>query len=391
MPTNDKLKNFLSSTALVIDDEIIYEESTISRIVAKLEEHGTFFVKRTGLISNIDSLSNVSFVILDWDLTKKEKGSELPAGVSLGATLIESQKEEIISFIKDVVNNYFIPVFIFSREDTEEIKKHVIKDEQLKNAIEKSKIYICNKSTLKDEHVILSLNDWLNNSMAVYTFKIMEESIEKAKHKFFNEMFECNPYWPCHVYKTLKKDNSADINSDFQEFLMTSYVSTIEPIQFDNDGFDRDIDLGKEEVLKIYSKIKFFEYSSTVNVGPHSGDLYVAEDDNNDYYINITAPCDMRRDEYYFIRGNSNIDKDNPTRFYKVPKLHNKDAICFDLRKVKIFRKPADINKLSVGEKKNKMNFKRIGRLLPPYINALQRKYAHFVTRPGEWRDPDQD
>lgn len=73
MPTNDKLKNFLSSTALVIDDEIIYEESTISRIVAKLEEHGTFFVKRTGLISNIDSLSNVSFVILDWDLTKKRK------------------------------------------------------------------------------------------------------------------------------------------------------------------------------------------------------------------------------------------------------------------------------------------------------------------------------
>lgn len=65
--------------------------------------------------------------------------------------------------------------------------------------------------------------------------------------------------------------------------------------------------------------------------------------------------------------------------------------ICFDLRKVKIFRKPSDINKLSVGEKKNKMNFKRIGRLLPPYINALQRKYAHFVTRPGEWRDPDQD
>lgn len=85
------------------------------------------------------------------------------------------------------------------------------------------------------------------------------------------------------------------------------------------------------------------------------------------------------------------IHKVHPTRFYKVPKLHNKDAICFDLRKVKIFRKPSDINKLSVGEKKNKMNFKRIGRLLPPYINALQRKYAHFVTRPGEWRDPDQD
>lgn len=123
MPTNEKLQSFLSSTALVIDDEIIDENSTISKIVLELESQGTLFVKRRELTDAVESFSNISFIILDWDLTKKEEIESLPPGVSLGSTLLESKKEEIISFIKTVIKNYFIPVFIFSREDVEDIKK----------------------------------------------------------------------------------------------------------------------------------------------------------------------------------------------------------------------------------------------------------------------------
>jgi len=389
MPTNEKLQSFLSSTALVIDDEIIDENSTISKIVLELESQGTLFVKRRELTDAVESFSNISFIILDWDLTKKEEIESLPPGVSLGSTLLESKKEEIISFIKTVIKNYFIPVFIFSREDVEDIKKSLLADEQLKIAIEKSKIFICNKNLLQNGQVIDSLNDWLNNSMAVYTFRVMDESIEKAKHRFFNEMFECDPNWPCHVYQTLKKDNPADINSDFQEFLMTSYVNTIESIQFDSQGFDKEVSLGESEILKIYNKIKFFAYQQGWDIGPHSGDIYVAENNNEEYYINISASCDMRGNQYYFVKGNTKNIEEDKICTYVVYKLLDKSAICFDLRKVKIFNRPSNINVLTTGDKSNKKIFNRIGRLLPPYINALQEKYAHFVTRSGVLRDPD--
>ena len=103
MEMNEKLKNFLSATALVIDDEIVDENSTISRIISKLEQQGTLFVKHRELLESIDSISNIAFIVLDWDLMKKEEIADMPEGVSLGATLLEDQKSKIRDFIKDII------------------------------------------------------------------------------------------------------------------------------------------------------------------------------------------------------------------------------------------------------------------------------------------------
>ena len=97
----------------------------------------------------------------------------------------------------------------------------------------------------------------------------------------------------------------------------------------------------------------------------------------------------MRGNQYYFVKGNTKNIEEDKICTYVVYKLLDKSAICFDLRKVKIFNRPSNINVLTTGDKSNKKIFNRIGRLLPPYINALQEKYAHFVTRSGVLRDPD--
>ena len=390
MPTNEKLQSFLSSTALVIDDEIIDINSTISKIILELENHGTLFVKRRELTDAIESLSNISFIILDWDLTKKEDVEALPPGVSLGATLLSSKKEEIIKFIKDVVTNYFIPIFIFSREDAAEIQKVLVVDDQLKIAIEKNKIFICNKNLLQDGQVINSLNDWLNNSMAVYTFKIMEGSIEKAKHRFFNDMFECDPNWPCHVYNTFKKDNPADINSDFQEFLMTSYVSTIEPIAFNAAGFDKQVALDGEQLNKIFSKIKFLSYASDSNIGLHSGDIYFNdEEEKTEYIINVSAACDMRNKRAYFVFGEetSSPNKHDIVCTYTIKRILGKKGIEFHLNDAELLNISGNINEINIQRKDKTKTYKRVGRLLNPYITALQNKFSSYITRVGVFRE----
>ena len=390
MSTNEKLKNFLLSTALVVDDEIINCESTISKIVATLEDKGTLFIKLRDLPGSVDGISDLGFIILDWDLRTEEDVSDIPQEVLLGSTLLEVQKNDVKEFIKDIITRYFVPIFIFTRENIEAIKTNLESDDVIKVAIEKRRIFLCNKSDLAGEQIIAKLNDWLNESIAVYTFKIMEEAIERAKHRFFNELDLCDPKWPCHVYQTLKKDSPADINSDFQEFLMSSYTSAIEPIRFNHDGFDQDVTLSDEEILKIYSKIKFFAYQDDWCIGPHPGDLYEIDDGvGGEYYINVSAACDMRNGEYYFIRGKAVAETQEKICLYNIYKIKDKEIVMFDFRCVKIAKPQSNYNLLKFGDKNNTKIYRRVGRLLNPYIRAMQEKFSHYIIRTGTMRDPN--
>ncbi len=390
MEENKKLKNFLSATALVIDDEIVDEKSTISQIISDMEKYGTLFIKRRDLLDSIDSISNIAFIVLDWDLTKQEDKMELPEGVSLGATLQQDNKNKLRTFIKEVISRYFIPIFLFTREDIGLIRAYLEEQDLIKEAINKNRIFLRNKSSLQKENVIISLNDWLNNSVTVYTYKIMEEAIDEAKHRFFNEMYACDLNWPCHVYQTLKQDNPADINSDFQDFLITAYTSTIDPLVFEAEGFNKEIDLTEEEILKIYSKIKFLSYKDNCNIGPHPGDIYKLEDgDETEFFVNISASCDMRNDKHYFVKGKVSENPQEKICLYIVKKFMNRQAVCFDFRKTIITKTSSDNNTLTEGNGKDAKKYKRIGRLLSPYINALQEKYSYYITRTGVLREPN--
>ena len=139
---NEKLKNFLSSTALVIDDEIVDEKSTISGIISQLEQQGTLFIKHRKLLESIDSIYNIAFIVLDWDLMKDEKDA-IPEGVTLGAALIEDQKSKIRDFIKSIIERYFIPIFIFTQENIESIKEYLESEGIIKEAVSKNRVYIC--------------------------------------------------------------------------------------------------------------------------------------------------------------------------------------------------------------------------------------------------------
>lgn len=390
MEMNEKLKNFLSATALVIDDEIVDKDSTISGIVSKLEQQGTLFIKQRELLESIDSISNIAFIVLDWDLIKKEEKDDLPEGVSLGATLLENQKSKIRDFIKDVIGKYFIPIFIFTQENIGSIKEYLENEAVIKEAISKNRVYVCSKSDLQDEQVIVSLNEWLNNSMTVYTYKIMEEAIESAKHRYFNEMFACDLNWPCLVYQTLKADNPVDINSDFQEFLMTSFTSTIEPISFNSSGFEKTVTLESSEIVKIFGKIKYLSYDNQTNVGLHSGDIYInADGEKTEYMINVSAACDMRNKRCYFVFGEevSSPRKHDIVYTYTVKRILDKQGIEFHLNDAQLID-IAEANQITITRQSATKVYNRIGRLLNPYISGLQNKYSDYITRVGALREP---
>ena len=83
-------------------------------------------------------------------------------------------------------------------------------------------------------------------------------------------------------------------------------------------------------MLKIYSKIKFFAYRDDWKIGPHTGDLYQADNgDGNEYYINVSASCDMRGSAYYFIRGKVVEEPEDKVCLYIVHKYSQYFLLAF--------------------------------------------------------------
>lgn len=389
---NEKLNNFLSSTAIVIDDEIIDKNSSISAIINELSNKGTMFVMQTDLPDSIQSISNVSYIILDWDLKSSEEKELLDSGVIIPDTLKETKVSENINFVLNIINNFFIPIFVFSQENTDMIKNKLEENDTIKEAITKRRVLLHSKGELTGDKICEALNNWLNESSAVYTYKILDEAIEKAKHRYFNEMDTCDPNWPCYVYQTLKEDNPADINSDFQEFLLTSFTSTIDPILFDANGFDKTISLNEDEIRKIYSRVKFLTYKDSWGViGLHPGDLYMHDEDGaKSYVINTSAACDMRKNKCYFISGNevSSPRKHDIVCTYTIKHILDLKGIEFHLDDGHILSTTNDGSNVEVEKNGNTIKYQRIGRLLNPYINALQIKYANYIVRAGSFREP---
>lgn len=131
-------------------------------------------------------------------------------------------------------------------------------------------------------------------------------------------------------------------------------------------------------------------YKEDWNIGPHPGDIYeIDNDDKTEFYINISASCDMRGSQYYFVRGKVVDDPEEKTCLYIVKKVMSRQAVCFDFRNVKIIKPHQNNNVICIGDKSNRKTYKRVGRLLSPYINALQEKFSHYITRTGVLREPE--
>ena len=381
--TNEKLSLLLKSTAVVIDDEIDSPESNISKLITKLETEGVLFVKLKDIKDDISAFTNVSFIILDWKLENINQ----TFGVG-GSALGNFYRERVVEFIKKITQTFYIPILIFSAESVDLIKSCLENDVSLKHAMETGRISIYNKAELLSRNVKGQLNLWLKHNQSAQLFKHLDKLIKSTEHKFFNEFDLCNPRWPNFVYNTIEKDKPVDIDGEFQEFLLSSFFSRIQIEKFESKFLKR-CKLIPQDILKIYSSIKFLSYDTSLPDGAYSGDLYRGElpDAQDKYIINITAACDIRKGKCLIIKGRcastNNFDKVDKVSEHTVFHINNHDSIVFNFNNYERL-KLNNINELVVSN----IKYKRIGRLLHPYITNLQDRFSRFIIRRGSTKNP---
>lgn len=401
MNTEEILILFRNSTALIIDDQVNDFRTKINKLKSDFEKKGISFVCYDNIPDNSlwASFSNLSFVIVDWNFNQK-----VIDGVELGPELIREQQQEVVKFIEFLINQYFMPIFVYSQEHIIPIRSTLAYNPNIKKALEKKQIVIKSKRNLSTRTVEEMICEWCKDNPAVYTLKVLDTSLQKARQNLLSTLNAYDKEWPLIVYQTLKKDESVEINEEFSEFLLNTLIGRIPSILYDKSILEEKLKKKNQtELIELYSKAKVVSYDQGQPLGVHTGDIYEYTDNSTHdkyYIINITASCDLRKKKMLMLRGKPITigDKDFDPKYglierktsALVPSFLGHE--CVEFRYDSYFTKnlAAGNTELEVGEKQDKKKYIRIGKLVHPYITLMQEGYSHFICRHGMTRHPDE-
>lgn len=427
------IKKLFSGIAVIIDNEIEDPTSTIYKIKTNLTRSNipTACFHSIPNESIIESFGGASFVILDWNFYDLNKG-EMMIGSS------ELQKEyqrEVIDFIKTIMEKLFIPVFIFSGVDIDEVKNSLM-EEGFYDERKPGRIFIRSKTDIgSEEELFQSIEEWVRQVPSVYVLKELEYNLRITKNRMFTEWYKYSPQWVNVIWKMLKEDSS-EVQQEFGEFIVRNLANRAAQFSFDEELFELDShQVNDDELAQIMEYERYIKYGDIQPEQAYTGDLFKKD---RKYYLNVRAQCDLSRKsdkvELYLIEGKelnpghiitgdiritSEGELKFPDKAYKLEELHelSKRAAQEEAAEVQLmavndgfarYRNQVFFGHGEIREKKPEaiiacvdggkiirfrldlkiLKFKdvrnmRIGRILPPYITRIQQKCAQYIVREG--------
>lgn len=427
------VEKLFQGIAVIFDDEISDPTSTIYTIKENIQRKNipVAVYNEMPRPEIIPSLSNASFVILDWDYTNGELDVLSRERLSIPIELKTEQEQNLIKFIRKLLREVFIPVFIFTSKSVDSIKA-TLRDAGLWNDDKENRIFIKQKNDINTEaQLFVEIEKWIKAMPSVYVLKEWEKNISKSKDAMFIELYEYSPNWVKIIWDMLKED-SIENHREFGEFVTRNLNNRIGTYEFDEDIIGAEKNISPEELSRVVEGERYFVYHTQPGQ-VYTGDLFK---DGNKYYLNIRAQCDLSRTdkdgEYnpklYCIKGRKlrsgeivtddiRMTKEETLRFdvkesFSLDKMRE---ICKDDNKLEefnkkfkkyqrgiFFRKGAFLernDKVIVGcvddeqvlqfnldisiKKFSDVKDKRIGRILPPYITRIQQKCAQNMVREG--------
>jgi hypothetical protein len=199
------------------------------------------------------------------------------------------------------------------------------------------------------------------------------------------------------MWKTYNNDG-ADESLEIGDLLIRNVSTRMSPFNFDKEILNKEYSgIAKKDLQSILQGERYIENKNLNSDDISPGDLFKEEgaDGITRYFLNIRARCDLLRNnnpEIYCLKGRK-IDesKINNDKNYKindgqfVEKSNNAIIPFIDERCIIEFL----FKELKIIKWGTIKNF-RIGRLLSPYINKIQQKYASYLERQGLSRMPEE-
>lgn len=393
------IEELFTGIGVVIDDKVFSSDEQgdrIVKIVKELETVRKFPLVKYAVIPDYDvltKLTNVSFLLLDWEIEPKqdELGEEAP-NVQLGDVLKIDNEKRVIEIVKETLRNSLVPVFIFSNQDIETIKKK-LSDEDVD--LERSQIFIKSKSELVEEGALFSkIGEWVDGVSGVYVAKAWDNAFNKAKNQFFAELANNTSHWPKALFNAAMVD-STEPGEEITQAISQNVISRMQPIEISQEQVNKDTATpSKDEVLGIMKGQFFLEKAVDASL---VGDFYAVKEPGHSekYYINIRPTCDcvgrVENDGLMYLLTCTQLTGKKSAELYNVKDGHFNEtvgcAIIGPLYKGKIYHinfKTIEIVKYDDWKEK------KVGRILPPIINHVTERYSLYVQRQALPRIPKE-
>ena len=422
------IEKLFNGIAVIIDNEIEKKTSEIYKIKELIEAKSIPVAVFTEVpqLSVIPALASASFIILDWDYTNGELELEEGERVAIPGTLAANEEERLIEFIKKLLSDIFVPVFIFTAKQTETVIES-LREVGLWNDKKENRIFVKQKTEVDtDEELFSAIVEWIKKMPSVYVLKEWERVLREAQNKMFNEFYLYSPNWTQIIWDMLKED-SIENQQEFGDFVTRSMQNRVQKYSFDEASIRSDTEPNIEELRKVVEGERYLSYVEQP-VQAYTGDLFK---DGRKYYLNIRAQCSLAREEdpeLYCIQGEKLRTQDIISEDIRLTteeelvfsakkhfSLEQMREICRDETKLAGFnrnfskhRNSIFFRKGTILERDDKiiigcvageqaiqfdMNLKvmkfsdwkakRVGKVLPPYITKIQQKCAVNMVREG--------
>jgi len=395
------IEELFSGVAVVIDDEVNDSRANINKIIAQIEAAKIPVLKYTSLPEGdvVGHFQNLSFLLLDWRLIKDNMSNEeFEEGTTIPDGLQEYEATENLAFIENLNQNCFCPVFIFTNEDTSSIETK-LKEKGLVADDRPSNLFVQSKSGLQGEGTLFNkVSEWLKETPSIYVLKEWEKEYQSCKTKLFSELHSINPSWPTIMWKNFEADG-ANKSLEMGELISRNLHSRMTPFEFKDDILDKESYVPRDELRKVLEGERFLKSTSLHDTDIGTGDLFKEEYQDNGkttvrYYLNIRAQCDLVRDpdpNLFLLSGYILVQNEKG----KIPNIsfNRGEYLEKSIHAVVAFIDDGKIIEFKFSDFAIKtwieIKTTRIGRLLPPYINKIQQRYALYMQRQGLPRIPD--
>lgn len=369
-------------------------------------------------------------------LTENLWNESMDAKFSIPDTIKISMEKANIDFLKEFIGIVFCPIFIFTNENVSDIKQKLIVNNLMK-AGEKSQIFVKSKAELiprgtpaesnpvdgtpvdgtpvestpvdsipaesapsesaPEESNLLEtvLNEWLISHPSIAVLKAWEKHYRIAKKNLFADFHAINPNWPQIMLKSYQ-DDGVDPSVELGELISRNLQARLAPVKITLPDLSNPASVPQNDLKFILEGAKCLKKTILVEDDIAPGDLFRIDeaDAASRYYLNIRAQCDLKGtdSELYIIEGMLMQLKDNGNltspannnvrvEFNKGTYLEKvNEAIVPFVDDGRIIR--FNFSKFEI-KKWNELKDYRIGRLISPYVDKIQQRFAYYIQRPG--------
>lgn len=194
---------------VVIDDKVPLsdEESVddaIGEIVSQLKADGISLLRFREIPPEAEwnNFGTAAFLLIDWSLLSSVAEDSAK----------QAMKNRICDFIKAVHDKAFAPIFVFSNQDGDEIKRFLqgrgIPTEMPGSyVLVKPKVEMRELDATGNPKLIAEINDWIQATPAIKLFMSWGNDVLMARNQMFAEFYNKSHNWPSLLWKAYEEDD----------------------------------------------------------------------------------------------------------------------------------------------------------------------------------------